>query len=48
MKRIPLKTLLDKIEILYHNLEEKVYCFGGECVIDVEIERLRAFDSDNA
>ena len=39
MKRIPLKTLLDTSEMLYHNEERKVYSFGGERAIEVEIER---------
>lgn len=37
-KRIPLKTLLDTGERLYCEEQKKVYRFGGEHVMDVEIE----------
>lgn len=42
-KRIPLKTLLDTSEMLYYDEEMKVYRFGGERVIDVEIEKIESF-----
>ena len=46
-KRIPLKTLLDTSEMLYYDEEKTVYRFDGECVIDVEMKRQRAFDSEH-
>lgn len=40
MNRITLKTLFDTHDILYHDKSKKVYCPGGDKMIDWEIERI--------
>ena len=43
MNGIPVKTLLDTGDMLYYDSEGKVYRFGGERIIDIEVEKLGGY-----